>query len=513
MRRFLALSATVALAAASLAAQPPAHPVPDTLAKPTPAESSVVTPHTVTIDGQPIRYSARAGTLLVRNDSAAVIGSFFYVAYTKDGADLRRRPITFVFNGGPGSSSVWLHMGSLAPVRVETNAPSFTPPPPYTVSDNPHSLIDRTDLVFIDAMGTGFSRIVGKGQPKDFFGVDPDIKAFGDFIVRYITLSNRWNSPKYLLGESYGTTRAAGLANALQSRGVAMNGLVLVSSWLNAFVDFGSPPNSLEITYQLYLPTMAASAWYHHKLPEPRPAGLPAFLDQVKEFALGEYQHALSQGSRLSDAERNAVIAKLHAFTGLSEDFLRRTRLRVTPDRFQKELLRGDQRTAGRLDARFVGIDHDAAGEAPEYDAADVAISGAFTAAFNHYVSSELHYDGGSTYLTSNYPLVGADWDSRHRVGGQRYPIADVSEDLREVMTKNPYLRIFSANGYYDFATPFFETDYTLQHMGLDPSLEKNISYGYYESGHMIYLHQPALVQMKKDLGEVLRRGAGRGIR
>lgn len=283
------------LLALVVVAQQPSHANPDSLPKPVPAESSVVTPHAVTIDGQVIRYSARAGTLLVRNDSAAAIGSFFYVAYTRDGADLRKRPVTFVFNGGPGSSSVWLHVGSFAPVKVETTAPSFTPPPPYTVSDNPHSLIDRTDLVFIDAMGTGFSRIVGKGQPKDFFGVDPDIKAFGDFIVRYVTLNNRWNSPKYLLGESYGTTRAAGLANALQGRGVAMNGLVLVSSWLNAFVDFGSSPNSLEITYQLYLPTMAASAWYHNKLPSPRPASLPAFLEQVKEFALGEYQQALSK--------------------------------------------------------------------------------------------------------------------------------------------------------------------------------------------------------------------------
>ncbi len=511
MRRTLALFTGIATAL-PLLAQPPARPAADSLAKPAPAESSVVTPHSVTIDGQSIKYSARAGTLLVRNDSAAAIGSVFYVAYTRDGADLKQRPVTFVFNGGPGSSSVWLHMGSFAPVRVETREPAFTPPAPYALGDNPYSLIDRTDLVFIDAMGTGFSRIVGKGQPKDFFGVDPDIKAFGDFIVRYITLYNRWQSPKYLLGESYGTTRAAGLANALQQRGVSMNGLVLVSSWLNAYVDFGSPPNSLDITYQLFLPTMAATAWYHNKVPQ-RPASLPAFLEQVKEFSLGEYQHALAQGSRLSDAERDAVAAKLHGFTGLSEEFVRRARLRITPDRFQKELLRGEQRTAGRLDARFVGIDHDAAGESPEYDAADVAISGPFTAAFNHYVTSDLHYDGGSTYLTSNYPLVGADWDNRHRVAGQRYPVADVSEDLREVMTKNPFLRVFSANGYYDFATPFFETDYTLQHMGLDPSLEKNISYGYYESGHMIYLHQPALVQMKKDLAKFYDAGQIAGAR
>ena len=326
----------------------------DTLFRPVPAESSSVTQHTVTIDGQVIHYTARAGNFLVRNDSGAVTGSMFYVGYTKDGADSRRRPVTFVFNGGPGSSSVWLHMGSFAPVRVATSEPQFTPPAPYTVAENPYSLIDRTDLVFIDAMGTGFSRIAGKGLAKDFYGVDQDIRAFGDFIVRFVTVFDRWNSPKYLLGESYGTTPPAGLANALQGRGMPFNGVILVSSWLNTYVDFGSPPNSLEITYQLYLPTMAASAWYHHKLPH-QPPDLPAFLSEVREFALGAYQHALSLGNQLRDPERDAVVAKLHEYTGLPEEFIRRARLRITPDRFQKELLRGDQRTTGRLDARFVG--------------------------------------------------------------------------------------------------------------------------------------------------------------
>lgn len=492
-------------AAPAPAAQQPARPAADT-SKPAATDSSSVTQHTVTVDGQSIKYTARAGTLAIRNDSSAVIGNMFYVAYTRDGADPKRRPVTFVFNGGPGSSSVWLHMGSFAPVRVVTSEAQPTPPAPYTLAENPQSLIDRTDLVFIDAMGTGFSRIVGKGQPKDFFGTDPDIKAFGDFILRYATVFNRWNSPKYLLGESYGTTRAAGLANALAARGMSLNGLVLVSSWLNSYVDFGSPPFSLEITYQLYLPTMAASAWYHHKLPHARPELAP-FLQEVRDFAMGAYQHALTMGNRLSDRERDSVVAALHEYTGLSETFIREARLRITPDRFQKELLRGEARTAGRLDARFLGIDHDAAGESPEYDAADAAITGPFTAAFNQYIRNDLNYDGGSTYLTTNYPLVGADWDSRHRVAGGRWPIPDVSEDLREAMSRNPFLRVFSANGYYDFATPFFETEYTLQHMGLDPSLEKNITYGYYESGHMIYLHQSALVQMKKDLAAFYDKG------
>lgn len=510
MKRVIAAFVIVIAASSGPAfAQQPAKSPTDSTAKPVPAESSTVTPHSVTIDGQVIKYSARAGNLLLKNDSSDVIGSMFYVAYTKDGADLKRRPVTFVFNGGPGSSSVWLHLGSFGPVRVVTSDAEPTPPAPYTVADNPSSLLDRTDLVFIDAMGTGFSKIVGKGKPKDFFGTDEDIKAFGDFILRYATVYGRWNSPKYLLGESYGTTRAAGLANALDGRGMPMNGLVLVSSWLNPYVDFGSPPFSLEITYQLYLPTMAATAWYHHALPHEH-ASLPAFLDEVRDFAMNEYQHALNQGSRLGDAERDAVAAKLHEYTGLSTEFILRARLRITADRFQKELLRGKQRTVGRLDARFKGVDHDAAGEGPEYDAADVAVNGAFTSAFNQYIQGDLHFDGGTTYLTSNYPFVGADWDHRHRVAGGRWPIADVSEDLRQAMSKNPHLRIFSANGYYDFATPFFETEYTLRHMGLDPSLEKNISYGYYESGHMIYLHPAALVQMKRDLGAFYDQGQGK---
>ncbi len=489
-----------------LAAQPSAKPPVDSSQSPIPAESSSVTAHSVTIDGQAIKYSARAGNLLLKNDSSAVIGSMFYVAYTREGADLRRRPITFLFNGGPGSSSVWLHLGSFAPIRVETSDAEPTPPAPYTVADNPFSLLDRTDLVFIDAMGTGFSRIVGKGQGKDFFGTDQDIRAFGDFILRYATVFGRWNSPKYLLGESYGTTRAAGLANALQDRGMPLNGLVLVSSWLNSYVDFGSPPYSLEITYQLYLPTMTATAWYHKALPQEH-SSLPRLLQEVREYSMGGYQHALNQGSRLSDAERDSVVTKLHQYTGLSEEFIRRARLRVTPDRFQKELLRGKQRTVGRLDARFLGMDHDAGGESPEYDAANVAINGPFTTAINQYLQSELHYDGGTVYRTTNYPLVGADWDHRHRVAGGRWPIPDVSEDLRQAMSQNPYLRVFSASGYYDFATPFFETEYTLQHMGLDPALEKNISYGYYESGHMMYLHLGALAQLKKDLATFYDKG------
>ena len=475
-------------------------PKPDSTQMPVPVEMTAVTHHSLTIDGKPIPYTATAGNLLVRSDSGEVVGSFFYVAYTKDGEEPRKRAVTFVFNGGPGSSSIWLHMGSFAPVRVNTANAGSTPPAPYDVKENPSSLIDKTDLVFVDAMATGFSRIVGKGDGKRFFGVDQDIRAFADFITRYVTVNNRWNSPKLLMGESYGTMRAAGLAAFLEGRGMPMNGLVLISSFLNAYLDYPGPAFSLEIPYALYLPTMAATAWYHDKL-TPKPADLTGFLGQVKEFALGDYLHALNQGARLTDGERAAVIAKLHQFTGISEEFLRHANIRLTPDRFEKELLRGTRRTAGRLDARYLGIDRDAAGETPEYDAADAAIAGPFVSAFNSYLKNDLHYESNERYFPSNYPVVGADWDNHHRAEGQRYPLADVSVDLREAMSKNPNLMVFSANGLFDFATPFFETDYTLQHMGLDPSLEKNIVSGYYQSGHMIYLNPPSLVQLRKDLG------------
>jgi carboxypeptidase C (cathepsin A) len=460
-----------------------------------PPERASVTAHTVTVNGEVLHYTATAGTMLVRNDSGAPIGSFFYVAYTKDGADPVKRPVTFLYNGGPGSSTIWLHMGSVGPVRVVTDDAASTPPAPYDFGDNPYTLLDRSDLVFIDAMGTGFSQIVGKGTGKDFFGVDADIREFADVITRYVTVNNRWNSPKFLMGESYGTTRSAGLADALQERGMPLNGVVLVSSYLNTFVDFSGPPLALDLPYELYLPTMAATAWYHDKV-SPKPADLAAFLAQVRAFALGDYQRALDKGSRLGAAERDSVAARLHAYTGISEQYWREANLRVTPDRFQKELLRGEARTVGRLDARYEGIDHDAAGESPEYDAADAAINGPFTSAFNAYLKNGLHYDSDRRYLTTNYPVVGHDWDDHHHGAD----MLDVAEDLRDAMSKNPQLKVFSANGYFDFATPFFETEYTLDHMGLDPSLARNITYGYYQSGHMIYVHTEALAQLKRDL-------------
>ena len=469
---------------------------------PVPQETRSVTQHSIVINGQTIKYSATAGNLVIRNDQGDALGSFFYVAYTQDGVrDMSRRPVTFLFNGGPGSSSIWLHMGSFGPVRVDTANTKATPPPPYRLVSNQHSLLDKSDLVFIDAIGTGFSRIVGKGMPKDFYGTDPDIASFGKFIQRYVTLNNRWQSPKFLLGESYGTTRAAGLVDWLQGKGMAFNGVILQSSWLNGFVDFPGPPFSLDLPYELYLPTMAASAWYHDKLPQ-QPADLTVFLQQARQFALGDYARALDQGDNLSAADTQAIAEKLHAFTGLPVRYILDAKLRITPDRFEKDLLRGDQRTMGRLDARFLGIDHDAAGETPDYDPSGTAIGPAYTAAFHWYLANDLKYKTDLEYKVENYHEVGRDWDNGQRIGGQKYPLMDVEENLRQAMTENPHLKVFSANGYFDFATPFFETEYDLDHMGLDASLKKNISYGYYQSGHMIYLNVQALAEYKTDVAK-----------
>lgn len=503
--RHLAAAALLAAAAPIGAAQekpadqkPASTPTPSPTPIP-PAPSPAVSHHRLTLAGKPIAYTATAATIDLKDARGETNARMFYVAYVAEGAEARQRPVTFAFNGGPGSSSIWLHMGSFGPMRVDTPDARPAPPPPYRLIENSDSLLDRTDLVFVDAVGTGFSRILGKGEPKNFYGTDQDVAAFAQFIERWVGANGRWNSPKFLLGESYGTTRGAALLAHLEGHGMAFNGAVLVSSYLNAWDDFNGPAFSNDRAYELYLPTMAAAAWHYKKL-DPQPPDLAAFLSEVRKFALGDYAQALQQGGKLPEETRKAIAASLHRYTGLPEPFLLNANLRIDPSRFQKELLRGQRRTIGRLDARYQGIDHDAAGETPEYDPAGTAIASAFTAAFNSYVRETLGYKTDELYKPTNYEEVGKDWDDRHKIAGGRAPMPDVAEDLRAVMSINPGLKIFSANGYFDFATPFFETEYTLAHMGLDASLEKNISFGYYPSGHMIYLHEPALKQMKADL-------------
>ena len=468
---------------------------------PVPAPAPAVTHRRMTLGGKPLAYTATASTIDLKNAKDEAVARMFSVAYTADGADPSQRPVTFCFNGGPGSSSLWLHMGSFGPMRVETPDAAPAAPAPYRLVENGQSLLDRTDLVFVDAVGTGFSRIVGKGEGKDFYGTDQDVAAFAQFIERWVSANNRWNSPKFLLGESYGTTRGAALLAYLERHGIAFNGAIFISSYLNAWDDFNGPPFSNDRAYELYLPTMAATAWYHKRL-DPMPADLAPFLDEVRAFALGDYARALAQGSRLDAAARAQITAKLHRYTGLPEAYILQANLRIDPNRFEKELLRGERRTIGRLDARYRGIDHDAAGETPEFDAASAAFMGAFTATANAYLRGTLGYKTDDLYKPTNYEEVGKDWDDRHRTDSGRAPMPDVAEDLRLVMSMNPHLRIFSANGYFDFATPFFETEFTLGHMGLDPSLERNVVFGYYPSGHMIYLNEPSLAKLKTDLAK-----------
>jgi len=453
----------------------------------------------VTVAGKAIRYTVTPGTLTIRNDQGEPTASLFYTAYVVDQAKgARERPLTFLFNGGPGSSSMWLHMGSFGPVRVDTSSTDAARPAPYAIGPNPESLIDKSDLVFIDAIGTGLSRPLGKAKGKDFWGVDADMDAFASAIQRYLTINNRWNAPKFLLGESYGTLRAAGLVNVLQDRGVQMNGVVLLSSILN----YGVRNPGFDQINVTYLPSYAATAWYHNRLPN-RPAALAPFLEEVRAFAIGPYLSALAQGDTLPGAQRDAIAEQMAAYTGLSKEFIIRNKLRVDLGRFRKELMRDGSRTVGRLDSRFIGIDVDDSAAEPEFDAADTAISGAYIGALNSYLFGTLGYKTDLSYRPNFYKEISQAWDQRHRYpggGGRPMPAADTALDLARAMRTNPHLKVLSLNGYYDMATPFFGAEYDLKHMQLDKALQSNISYAYYESGHMIYIHPDSMRALRRDL-------------
>lgn len=474
---------------------------------PIPPETSSVTKHDWVANGQTIHYTASAGNLLIKDDKDKVNGSIFYVAYTQDAADAKARPVTFFYNGGPGSATIWLHMGSFGPVRVVTQSPDPTSPPPFQIVTNQSSLLDKSDLVFIDAPLAGFSRAVGKGTVKDFAGVDEDVKAFEKFITRYITLNERWNSPKFLFGESYGTPRSAALVAALQNDGIEFNGVTLLSSILNYNVR--SP--GYDTSAIAYLPSYAAISYFYKK---GKHAGtLPEAVEEARQFARGPYADALQQGDTLPPAQSDAVAAKLADLTGLSVQYLKETKLRISPARFRKELLRDDDRTFGRYDARFEGWDTDSAGETPGYDPSSTGPMGVYVGAFHDYLQRELKYMSTEPYFLSA-PGINAAWNFKHHASGetpnQEQTVPDTAVDLADAMRKNPKLRIFSANGWFDLATPFFATEYDLSHMMLPPSLVGNIEFGYYPSGHMVYLNVDALKLMKVDLdrfyGEATKR-------
>jgi carboxypeptidase C (cathepsin A) len=462
-----------------------------------PQEISAVTRHQLMVGGTTLDYTATAGhlTALALEDGSPR-ASFFYVAYTQDGADPATRPLTFFYNGGPGSASVWLHLGSFGPKRLVTHAPSTDLPTPLELGDNAESLLDVSDLVFVDAVGTGFSEAVAPSVNRTFYGVVAVAAVFRVFVRRYVDVNQRDASPKFLFGESYGTTRSAGLVNKLQSQGMAFNGVVLLSSILN----YASNSPGLDQNYIGSLPTFAAIAWYHDKVPN-KPASMEAFVNEARAFATGEYASALARGQSLTQAEEDALATKLSRFTGLSPQYLKEANFRVSQGRFRKELLRDERRTVGRYDARYEGIDLDAAGENPEYDASDTAIAGAFVAAFNNYVEGTLKWQSDVPYKPTSFDII-REWDWKHEQPGSRFPQRQpyVAGDLARAMRENPHLHVMSANGYFDLATPFFATEFDLGHMQLDPLLRKNLEFTYYPSGHMVYLNVDALAKFKADL-------------
>ncbi|ADW68572.1 S10 family peptidase [Granulicella tundricola] len=484
---------------------------PEEQSVPIPPETTSVTKHDWTGGGQTIHYTATAGNILIRDEKDKVNGSIFYTAYTQDGVESKNRPVTFFYNGGPGAATIWLHMGSFGPVRVITQSPEATSPAPFETVANQYSLIDRSDLVFIDAPLCGFSRAVGKGTAKDFAGTDQDIHAFEQFISRYITVNQRWNSPKFLFGESYGTTRSAGLVSALQNDGIEFNGVTLLSTILN----YGVRSAGYDTEVIGYVPSYAAIAWQHNKVKHT--GSIADWVEQARKFAGGPYLAALREGDALPPAEFDAIATKLAGFTGLSVGYIKEARLRIAPTRFRKELLRDDDKILGRYDARFEAYDVDAAGENPGFDPSDTGISGAYVAAFHDYIQRELKYMSTEPYYLSG-PGVSAAWDFKHRPSGAQgggggrgeQPVPDVAMDLADAMRKNPKLRVFSANGYFDLATPFFNTEYDLHHMLLPPAIASNIQFGYYPAGHMVYLNVDALKTMKGDMerfyGEATRR-------
>lgn len=480
---------------------------PTTDTQPTPQDNLVTTHHTIALDGQTIAYTVTAGAIVLKEeaektgeDEGASEGeqpkaSIFFIAYTKDGVDdPASRPLTFSFNGGPGSSSVWLHLGVLGPRRVLLDDDGFPLRPPYRLVDNEASLLDATDLVFIDPVSTGFSRPAPGEKAKDFHGFTKDIESVGDFIRLYISRYRRWLSPKFLVGESYGTTRAAGLSGYLQERhGLWLNGIMLVSSILDFQTTDFNPGNDLP--YLLFLPTYTATAWYHQRLPADLQAlPLTEVLAQVEAFVMGAYALALLQGTALPVEQRAAIAAKLARFTGLSQDYVERSDLRIDIFRFVKELLREQRRTVGRLDSRYTGIDRDAAGEHFEFDPSYVAIQGAYTACFNDYVRGDLQFESDLPYEI----LKGLYQTWSYKEFENQY--VNVAETLRKAISMNPHLHVHVANGYYDLATPYFATTYTFNHLSLDLSLQDNVGMSFYEAGHMMYVHQPSLHKLKAEL-------------
>ncbi len=492
---------TLLMQAAPPAAETPKPAAEKAAEKPSEKEEPpVVTHHEISVNGKALKYTATAGMMPIRDAKGDIEAHMFFMAYTLDGVtDTGRRPLMFSFNGGPGSASVWLHLGALGPKRVVMQPDGQMPAPPFHLVDNEYTWLDQTDLVFIDPVGTGYSRAAKPELNKNFWNLRGDIRSVGEFIRMYLTRNERWTSPLFLVGESYGTTRAAGLSGYLIDRGVAFNGIILVSSILNfQTADFAK---GNDLPYILYLPSYTATAWYHHKLAPDLQRDLQKTLKEAAAWAETGYAEALAKGDRLGAAERQTVIDRLARYTGLEKRYIDYSNLRVPIFYFTKELLRDQKRTVGRIDSRFKGVDESAATDHPEYDPSLSAIRPPYTSTFNNYVRGELGYKTDLEYYILGEGIT-SPWEWGPSSSREGFP--DTSDDLRSALSKNSFMKLFVASGYFDLATPYFATEYTLTHMGLDPKLRGNIHTAEYESGHMVYIDLKSLEKLKADVAGFL---------
>jgi carboxypeptidase C (cathepsin A) len=487
---------------------------------------SSTTQGSVNVEGNSVAYDAVAGTLVLNGDGQdehTPEASMSYVAYFKRGADPSKRPIMFIYNGGPGSSTIWLHMGAFGPKRISTNDDTHTPAAPYQLVNNDYSLLDVSDLVFVDAPGTGFGRLLPKGKTDDeraknfkdlskkIWSVDGDGKIFAKFITTFLTQHDRWNSPKYLFGESYGTTRSAVVAADLETENdVDLNGVILLSQILNFATSVDGADNSpgIDLPYVLALPTYAATAWYHHKLPKYNNSGLQPLLQAATKWANTEYEQALLAGSTLSADRQKQIAQKLSDFTGLPVDYLLKANLRVTGGMFEHELQNADDITTGRLDTRFSGPSMDPLSKESDYDPQSAAISSAYVSAFNNYVRATLKFGQDMHYRQSAYGVEGFDWDFRHKPPGasESFPgSTNVLPDLAVAMKYNPDLKVMLNGGFYDLATPYYAAIYEMEHLPIPQMLRKNISYAFYPSGHMVYAHTPSLKALHDNVAKFVQ--------
>jgi carboxypeptidase C (cathepsin A) len=466
---------------------------------PSPEETPVVTRHEIRAAGRILRYTATTGMMPIKNREGETEARMFFMAYTlDDGGNRTRRPLTFAFNGGPGSASVWLHLGAIGPKRVRMNPDGTMPAPPYELVDNDLTWLTGSDLVFIDPVGTGYSRAARPELAQRFFGLTGDIESVGEFIRMYLTRYERWTSPLFLAGESYGTTRASALSEYLIQRGIAFNGIVLISTIMNFETTNFAAGNDLP--YALYLPSYAATAWFHKKLPSDlQSKTVQQVVAEVEQWAANDYLVGLQKGDLLTQQERQDLINKLARYTGLESRFIDNANLRVSLNLFRKELLRNERRSIGRLDARFKGYDANVATDSPDFDASETAIRPPYTSTFNNYVRSELGYKSDLEYYILGGGIT-SPWN-----WGTNNTYVDTSVALRTALARNPYLKVFVAMGYYDMATPYFAAHYTLHHISLDPTLLRNISTGYYEAGHMMYIDEKSLTKLRADVEKFMQ--------